>query len=124
MVSSLAQSQPGKVSYKYALQVLPHRIFSFKVTQAIRYVNDKQGPEEALKLLRYFVENVKLWSEEAINDTPFSIVLDSLAQTVASLTGLPESDLRTQIAHFSDYDYLTRKWAKYAMGTLHASFTP
>lgn len=123
-MDSLTQSHPGRFSYRYAIQVLPHRILSFKCAQAIRYVNDKKSPQEALKLLQYFVANFKTWSEEAILNTPLSTTLDNLAKEVSSQTGLPQADIRTQISQYADYDYETRKWEKYSMGTLHAAFTP
>ncbi len=53
-----------------------------------------------------------------------SAMMDKIASEVAQLTGLLEEDIRREISHFSDTDYETRKWAKYAMGTLHVSGTP
>ena len=64
--------------------------------------------------MRHFLDNYKDWSEEQINKTPLSDLMDKLAKEGSSVTGLPEEDIRKQVAHFSDSDYGTRKWVKYA----------
>ena len=88
-------------SYRYSLHALPLRIYSFKVTQAIRYVTQQKGDAEGLKMLRHFFDNYKNWCEEQINTTPLSKLMDALAKEASSASGLPEADLRKQVAHFS-----------------------
>ena len=94
MVDSLEKAHPGKFSYKYALQALPNRIFSMKVSQAVVYVCQQKGDAEALKLLRHFLDVYKTWSEEALLNTPISTLMDNLAKETSVLTGLSETDLR------------------------------
>lgn len=57
-------------------------------------------------------------------DQTIAQTMDKIASEVARLTELDEADIRKEIMHFSDTDYETRKWLKYAMGTLHVSGTP
>lgn len=56
VIDTLANSHPDKFSYQYALQVLPYHISSFKITQAIKYVNDQKGAAEGLRVLRHFFD--------------------------------------------------------------------
>ena len=106
------------------MQVLPLRIFSMKVTQAVRYVTDQKGSEEGLKLVRHFFDNYKTWSEETISKTSLSTLLDNLAKDASTQTGLAYDDLRREVNHGSTSDGGTRRWLKYAMGTLHAGSAP
>lgn len=62
--------------------------------------------------------------ESGVIDQTISQTMDKVASEVSRLTELDEADIRKEIMHFSDTDYETRQWAKYAMGTLHASGTP
>lgn len=50
--------------------------------------------------------------------------MNNVAKAVSTLTGLSNEDIRKEIAHYSTTDNETRKWIKYAMGTLHVSGTP
>ena len=50
--------------------------------------------------------------------------MNNVAREVSTLTGLPYDELRKAVEHYSANDNETRKWAKYAMGTLHAMGTP
>jgi protein-disulfide isomerase len=50
--------------------------------------------------------------------------LNNLAGQVSSLTGLPKDQIRTELAHYSTTDGLTRQWSKYAMGSLRMPGTP
>ena len=78
--ANLASAHPGKFSYRYSLHALPLRIYSFKVTQAIRYITTKKGDAEGVKALRHFFDNYKDWSEEQILDIPLSKLMDNLAK--------------------------------------------
>jgi DNA topoisomerase VI subunit B len=90
----------------------------------VRYVYDHQGSEEALRVLRYFLDNIDSWNEESIRKLTINQFLNNLAGQVSSLTGLPRDDVRTELAHFSKTDNLTRQWSKYVMGSLRLPGTP
>jgi hypothetical protein len=90
----------------------------------VRYVNDHQGPAAALKITRHFLDTYKNWSEENIQNVTLSKLMDNLAKETSTLTTLSYDDLRKEVAHFSVTDNATRRWIKYAMGTLHIASAP
>lgn len=104
--------------------MLPYHIASFKITQAVKYVNDKQGPAAAIKVLRHFFDTNDNWVESGVVKTSIATLMANVAREVSSVTGLGVDLIRAEVAHFSPSDYEARKWAKYAMGTLHVSGTP
>jgi hypothetical protein len=124
IVATLSKEHPGQFSYKYAFQILPYHISSFKISQAVKYVYNHKGPSAALEIVRYFFDTNETWVESGVIDQTISQTMDKVASEVSRLTELDEADIRKEIMHFSDTDYETRQWAKYAMGTLHASGTP
>jgi len=87
----LAQTHPGKFSYRYALHALPFRIFTFKINQAIKYTQDQKGPAEALRVLHHYFDTYKNWIEEEINNTPISQLMDELAKDLSTITGLEQT---------------------------------
>ena len=82
MQASLEKSNPGKFSYRFAFQSLPYHIFSFKLTQAIKYANDKQGPSSAVKVMRYFFDNIDNWVETALVKTTIANFMNNIAKAV------------------------------------------
>jgi hypothetical protein len=74
--------------------------------------------------MRHYLDNYKIWSEENMLETPISQLMDALAKETSSVTGLPQEDIRKEVAHFSGSSNSTRMAVKYAMGTLHASAAP
>lgn len=54
--AKLNKEHAGQFSFKYAFQVLPYHISSFKISQALKYVNDRKGPSSALTIARYFLD--------------------------------------------------------------------
>lgn len=50
--------------------------------------------------------------------------MDELSADLSTITGLDQDEIRKQVAHYSTTDRDTRKWVKYAMGTLHAGSAP
>lgn len=74
--------------------------------------------------MRHFLDNVENWLEAALSKTTIANFMNNLAKEVSALTGLPTEDIRKEVAHYSDTDGETRKWVKYAMGTLRVSGTP
>ena len=102
--SSLESAHPGKFSYRYALQVLPYHISSLKITQAIKYVNDKQGAPAAFAVLRHFFDTNDRWVESSIAKTTIANLMDSIAREVSTLTGLPVDEVRGEVAHYSNTD--------------------
>ena len=95
-----------------------------KLTQAIKYVSEHKGTEEALKLLRHFLDTNDQWSETAFLKSSVSQMMDTIAKEASIVSGVSYDDLRKEVKHYSTTDNETRKWAKYAMGTLHVSGTP
>lgn len=83
MQASLEKSNPGKFSYRFAFQSLPYHISSFKLTQAIKYANDKQGPSSAVKVMRYFFDNIDNWVESALVKTTIANFMNNLAKAVS-----------------------------------------
>jgi hypothetical protein len=62
-VKGLDQATLSQINFKFALNVLPYHITSFKLAIAVRYVHAQQGNEEALRVLRYFLDNIESWNE-------------------------------------------------------------
>jgi DNA topoisomerase VI subunit B len=114
----------SKISLKVAINALPYHITSQKLLTAVRYVHEQQGSEEALRVLRYFLDNIESWDEQAIRRITINDFLNNLAGQVSSLTGLPRDAVRTELAHFSATDGLAREWEKYVMGSLRIPGTP
>ena len=120
----LDQDTLSKVSFRYDLNVLPYHISSFKLATAVRYVQAQLGNQEALRVLRYFLENIESWDEKSIEKITINAHLNNIATKVSSLTGLNKDDVRKEIAHYSATDGQTRQWAKYVMGSLRIPGTP
>jgi DNA topoisomerase VI subunit B len=114
----------SKISLKVAINILPYHLTSEKLAIAVRYVQEQRGSEEALRVLRYFLDNVDSWNEQSVRSLTINQFLNNLAAQVSSLTGLPRDDIRTELAHYSTTDGLTRQWSKYVMGSLRIPGTP
>jgi hypothetical protein len=63
VINSFDQSTLNQITFKYAINALPYHINSYKLAQAIKYVNDKKGSSEALRCLRLFLDNISDWDE-------------------------------------------------------------
>ena len=48
----------SKISLKVAINILPYHLTSEKLAIAVRYVQEQRGSEEALRVLRYFLDNI------------------------------------------------------------------
>ena len=118
------QDTLNKISFRYDINVLPYHISSFKLATAVRYVQAQLGNQEALRVLRYFLENIESWDEKSIEKITINAHLNNIAAKVSSLTGLNKDDVRKEIAHYSATDGQTRQWAKYVMGSLRIPGTP
>ena len=94
------------------------------MTQAVNYVANQKGNQDALNLLRHFLDTLDQWVEEATKNMKISAFMDKVAQETSEKTGLSFLDVRKEVAHMSGTDRETRKWVKYAMGSLHVSGTP
>ena len=108
----------------FAINVLPYHIASFKLAEAVRYVYDHSGSQDALSVLRYFLDDISSWDEASLKKVTIADRMESIAIKVASLTGLNKEDIRKELAHYSATDGRTRAWAKYVMGSLRIPGTP
>lgn len=68
MVAGLDQETLSKLNWKFAINVLPYHITSDKLAMAVRFVYDRLGSEEALRVLRFFLDNIDRWDEQSIRN--------------------------------------------------------
>lgn len=58
VISKLSADQLAKITFRYAISALPYHIASFKLAQAVKYVNDQKGSVQALQVVRKFLDNI------------------------------------------------------------------
>lgn len=126
LVANLDKTTLSQVNFKFVINALPYHFLSFKIASAIRYVNDQLGGQVALDTLRYFLQHISDWNEgsSTVANNSLTTVMNNIAGTVSTLTGLKKEDIRKEIAHYSSTDGLTRQWIKFSMGSLRMPGTP
>lgn len=87
-MKGLDQGTLSQINFKYAINVLPYHLTSFKLAIAVRYVYNLKGSEEALRVLRYFLDNISSWDEAAVKSITINEHLNNIANKVSSLTAL------------------------------------
>jgi hypothetical protein len=96
VVASLDKSTLSQINFRFVINALPYHFLSFKIASAIRYVNDQLGGDIALDTLRYFLQHISDWQEGSnnVNNNSLSTILNNIAGTVATMTGLKKEDIR------------------------------
>lgn len=113
-----------KVSLRFISLSLPYHIASQKLTQAIIYVQQQKGNQEALTLFRDFLSDTDKNDEDNIRNETIRGLMRRIAQRVNTLFGLETEDVLKELAHYSVTDNKVRQWSKFVMGAIKAAGTP
>ena len=88
------------------------------------FVLNQKGDEEALKCLRYFLDNQAEYNEAKIANETINNFLLRISQKIQEIWGITATEVYKELQHGSNFDAQTRYWAKYAMGLLTYAALP